>query len=161
LTGTAGITILSGCLSKSPSGGSPYEYIEIDDGPAFEPGLQDVTEPGYYAALVVARHEVELFDFAQLSDAEATFIRKTDFSEASLGLVQVCPLNSSMRLEIVDTHQSEIELTVKLVVRDETPHSDDHVISTLLLRVSRPIPDQIAVELDIADRHETFAGTRL
>jgi hypothetical protein len=160
LTGTASITILSGCLSEPSSSGPSYEQIEIDDGPTFAPGLQDVTERGYYAALVVTEDETELFDFERLSDAEAEFVRETDFSASYLGLVQVCPLNSSMRFEIVDIHESDVNLTVNVAVRDETPHSDDRVISSLLLRVSHPAPDRIAVELDIADRHETFSGAR-
>jgi hypothetical protein len=160
LTGTAGITILSGCLSEPSSDGPSYEHIEIDDGPTFGLGLQDVTERGYYAALVVTEAEVELFDFERLSDVEAEFVRATDFSASYLGLVQVCPLNSSMRFEIVDIHESDVTLTVNVVVRDETPHSDDRVISTLLLRAPHPVPDRIAVELDIADSHETFSGTR-
>jgi hypothetical protein len=160
LTGTAGITILSGCLSEPSSDGPSYEYIEIDGGPPFGPGLQDVTERGYYAALVVTENEAELFDFERLSDVETEFVRGTDFSASYLGLVQVCPLNSSMRFELVDIQESDANLTVNVVVRDETPHSDDRVISTLLLRVSHPVPDRIAVELDIADRHETFSGAR-
>jgi hypothetical protein len=160
LTGTAGIAILPGCPSE-PSANSPsYEHIEIDDGPTFGPGLRDVTERGYYAALVVTGDEAELFDFERLSDVEAEFVRRTDFSASYLGVVQVCPLNSSMRLEVVDTRESDVELTVDVVVRDEPPHSDDRVISTLLLRGSRPVPDRIAVELDIAGRYETFSGTR-
>jgi len=161
LTGTAGITILSGCPSEPSSSGPSYEHIEIDDGPTFGPGLQAVTERGYYAALVVTEDEAELFDFERLADVEAAFVRGTDFSASYLGLVQVCPLNSSMRFEIVDINESDVNLTVNLVVRDETPHSDDRVISTLLLRIPHPVPDRIAVELDIADRHETFSGTRL
>jgi hypothetical protein len=160
LTGTAGITTLSGCLSGSSSDGPSYEHIEIDDGPTFGPGLQDVTERGYYAALVVTEDDAELFDFERLSDVEAEFVRGTDFSASYLGLVQVCPLNSSMRFEIGDVHESDVTLTVNGVVRDETPHSDDRVISTLLLRVSHPVPDRIAVKLDIADSHEMFSGTR-
>ncbi len=160
LTGTAGITTFSGCLSAPSSSGPSYEHIEIDDGPTFGPGLQDVTEQGYYAALVVTDDEAELLDFERLSDVEAAFVRGTDFSASYLGLVQVCPLNSSMRFEIVDIHESDVNLTVNVVVRDETPHSDDQVISTLLLRVSHPVPDRISVELDIADHHETFSGTR-
>ncbi|MFC6720225.1 hypothetical protein ACFQHN_22100 [Natrialbaceae archaeon GCM10025896] len=119
-----------------------------------------MTEQGYYAALVVTDDEAELLDFERLSDVEAAFVRGTDFSASYLGLVQVCPLNSSMRFEIVDIHESDVNLTVNVVVRDETPHSDDQVISTLLLRVSHPVPDRISVELDIADHHETFSGTR-
>ena len=52
---------------------------------------------------------------------------------------------------------------VNVAVRDETPHSDDAVITTLLLRVARDgsaAPDNIAVELDIGDHHETFSGSR-
>ena len=161
LTGTAGITVLSGCLSEQSSDGLPYEHIEIDDGPTFGPGIQDVTEQGYYAALVVTEDEVELFDFERLSDLEAAFVRGTDFSASYLGLVQVCPLSSSMQFEIVDLHESGSDLTVDVAVRDETPHSDDRVISTLLLRLSHPVPDRITVELEIADRDERFSGTRL
>jgi hypothetical protein len=160
LTGTAGITTVSGCLSAPSANGLSYEHIEIDDGPTFGPGLQDVTERGYYAALVATGDEAGLFGFERLSDVEAEFVRGTDFSASYLGLIQVCPLNSSMRFEIVDLHESESTLTVNVVIRDEPPHSDDRVISTLLLRVSHPVPDHIAVNLDIADRSETFSGGR-
>ncbi|MFW5965758.1 MAG: hypothetical protein ACOCP3_03335 [Halodesulfurarchaeum sp.] len=161
LTGTLGSTILSGCLTESPADSPSYEHIEIDDGPTFGPGLQDETERGYYAAVVLTEDEAELFDFERLSDAEAAFVRETDLSVSYLGLVQVCPLNSSMRFEILDIHESDVKLTVEVVIRDEPPHSDDRVISTLLLRVPHPVPDRIAVELDIADHEVTFSGTRL
>jgi|GEM_PF-2650736 len=160
LAGATGVTILPGCLSAPSSVDTSYEHIEIDGGPPFGPGLQDVTERGYYAALVVARDEADLFDFERLSDAETAFVRETDFSASYLGLVQVCPLSSSMRFEIARVHESDANLTVNAVVRDEPPHSDDRVISTLLLCVSHPVPDRITVELDIGNRHETFSGGR-
>jgi len=150
--------MLSGCLSDSASGGPSHEQLEIDDGPTFDPGLQDVTEEGYYAALVATEDAAALFDFERLSDAEAEFVRETDFGASYLGVVQVCPLSSSMRFELLDVQDSEATVTVSLAVRDEAPHSDDRVISTLLLRISHPVPDRIAVELDIADRRETFSG---
>ncbi|WP_229113809.1 hypothetical protein [Halapricum desulfuricans] len=161
LTGTASAAAISGCLSAPSSRGPSYERLEIDGSPPFEPGLQDVTDRGRYAALVVTERQAELFDFRRLSDPEAAFVGETDFSASYLGVVQVCPLNSSMRFEVVDVHESDVTLTVGAVVRDEPPHSDDRVISTLLLRIRRPAPDRITVELDIANRRETFSGARL
>lgn len=106
-----------------------------------------VLAPGTGGFSLVTENKAELFDFARLSDVEVEFVRGTDFSASYLRLVQVCPLSSSMRFELVEIQESDANLTVNVVVRDETPHSDDRVISTLLLRVSHPVPDRIAVEL--------------
>jgi hypothetical protein len=78
-------------------------------------------------------------------------------------VIQVSALRSSMRFEIVDIHESGVNLTVNVAVRDEEPRSDDQVVTTLLLRVAREpegVPDNIAVELDIGEHHETFSGAR-
>jgi hypothetical protein len=160
LTGTVGIAVLPGCLSELSSDSLSYEHLEIDDGPTFEPGLQDLTEEGYYAALVVTEQERELFDFARLSDTESEFVRGTDFSSSYIGLAQVGPLNSSMRFDVTGVDERDDNLRVNVTIRDEPPHSDDRVISTLLLRIPRPAPAGITVELGIADRLETFSGTR-
>jgi len=163
-TGTTGIAILSGCLSDPSSGGPAYETLEIDDGPAVGPGLRDESERDFFAALVVTDEEAGMFDFERLSDAETEFVSATDFGESYLGVVQVSALNSSMRFEVVDLHESDVNLTVNVAVRDDTPHSDDRVITTLLLRVTRGgerVPDSIAVELDVGGHHETFSGSRL
>ena len=78
-----------------------------------------------------------MFDFEWLSDAETEFVTGTEFGESYLGVVQVSALTSSMRFEVVDVHESDVNLTVNVAVRDDTPHSDDRVITTLLLRVTR------------------------
>lgn len=162
-TGTAGLTGFIGCLSAPSSGGPAYEDIEIDDGPVFGPGLQDMKQRSYYAALICTEEEADLFDFDRLLDSETAFVTETNFGESYLGLIQASPLNSSMRFDVVDIHESDVNLTVNVAIRDDPPHSDDRVISTLLLRVARDrgeVPDSIAVELDIADHHETFSGSR-
>lgn len=161
--GTTASTLLAGCLSDPSSGGPAYEAMEIDDGRVFGPGLRDETERDYYAALVVTEEDAELFDLERLSDTGTTFLRETDFEESYLGMIQVSALNSSMRFEIVDLHDSDVNLTVNVAVRDDSPYSDDRVITTLLLRVARAgggPPDSIAVELDIGDHHQTFSGSR-
>ncbi|MEF8915513.1 hypothetical protein [Natronomonas sp.] len=165
MTGTAGLTGLAGCswVSDPSSGGPAYEAREIDDGPVFDPGLQEATERDYAAALVVTESDAELFDFARLSEADAAFVDETDFEVSYLGVIQVSALRSSMRFEVVDIHESDVNLTVNVAVRDDEPRSDDLVITTLLLRVAREgdaPPGNIAVELDIGEHHETFSGSR-
>lgn len=165
VTGTTGLTGLTGCSwVPSPSSGGPaYEPHEIDGGPVFEPGLQQETERAYYAALVVTEADAEMFDFGRLSDGDAAFIDETDFEVSYLGVIQVSALRSSMRFDVVDIHESNVNLTVNVAVRDEEPRSDDQVITTLLLRVAREpggVPDNIAVELDVGEHHETFSGSR-
>jgi hypothetical protein len=162
-SGTAGVVLWSGCLSSPSSGGPSYESREIDDGPVFAPGLQDAIERDYYAAVLVTEAQADGFDADLLSETEGEFLTGTDFGASYLGVIQVSALNSSMHFEIVDIHESDVNLTVNVAVRDETPHSDDAVITTLLLRVARDgsaAPDNIAVELDIGDHHETFSGSR-
>lgn len=165
MTGATGLTGLTGCswVPNPSSGGPAYEAHEIDDGPVFEPGLQEKTERGYYAALVVTEADAEMFDFGRLSDADAAFVDETDFEVSYLGVIQVSALRSSMRFEVVDIHESGVNLTVNVAVRNEEPRSDDQVVTTLLLRVAREpegVPDNIAVELDIGEHHETFSGAR-
>lgn len=165
VTGTTGLTGLAGCswVPNPSSGGPAYEPHEIDDGPVFEPGLQEPTERDYAAALVVTESDAELFDFARLSEADAAFVEETDFEVSYLGVIQVSALRSSMRSEVVDIHESDVNLTVNVAVRDDEPRSDDLVITTLLLRVAREgdaPPGNIAVELDIGEHHETFSGSR-
>lgn len=162
--GVAGLTFSAGCLQGPSSGGPDYGSREIDDGPLFGPGLQDETDRDYYAALVVTEAHVDGFDLDRLSDVEAAFVNDTDFRTAYLGVIQVSALNSSTRFELVDVHESSVNLTVVIAVRDDTPHSDDRVITTLLLRVDRDgggVPDTIAVELDVGEHHETFSGSQL
>lgn len=159
--GASAAVLLAGCLAGPSSGGPPYEAHEVDDGPVFGPGLADEGERAYFAALVTSDGEADDFDWRRAREADRAFVEGTDLRTSYLGLVQVSALNSSMRFEVVDLHESEANLTVVVAVRDPTPHSDDRVISTLLLRVDREgggVPDRIAVELDIGEHHETFSG---
>lgn len=158
---TSGLALLAGCLDGPSSGGPSYETHEIDDGPVFSAGLQDETERGYYAALITGPGEAEEFDWDRAPEAAREFVENTDFTESYLGLIQVGELNSSMRFEVVDLTESDVNLTVVVAVRDETPHSDDLVITTFLVRVASDgsdAPEQISVELTIGDHHETFTG---
>lgn len=158
---SGGAALLAGCLESPSSGGPPYETHEVDDGPVYGSGLQDENERAYFAALVTSEDEADAFDWDRAREADRAFVDGTDFRTSYLGLVQVSALNSSMRFEVVDLHESDVNLTVVVAVRDPTPHSEDRVISTLLLRVDREgggVPDRIAVELDIGDHHETFSG---
>jgi hypothetical protein len=52
-------------------------------------------------------------------------------------------MKSSLRFEPVDIQESDVNLTVNVVVRDETLPSVDRLISIILLRVSHPVPDRI------------------
>lgn len=162
--GLAGLSLSAGCLQGPSSGGPGYDSIEIDDGPVFGPGLQNDVHRDYFAALVVTDSQADRFDLGRLSDAEAEFVDATDFRTAYLGVIQVSALNSSMRFELVDLHESDVNLTVVVAIRDDPPHSDDRVITTLLLQVDRDgwrVPKNIAVELDIGEHHETFSGSRI
>lgn len=159
--GATAAVLLAGCLAGPSSGGPPYESHEVDDWPVYAPGLADESERAYFAALVTSEDEADAFDWRRAREADRAFVEGTDFRTSYLGLVQVSALNSSMRFEVVDLHESDVSLTVVVAVRDPTPRSDDRVISTLLLRVDREGgggPARIAVELDIGDHHETFSG---
>ncbi|SEO21820.1 hypothetical protein SAMN04487948_101150 [Halogranum amylolyticum] len=155
-------TTLSGCLSAPSSGGPQYETHEIDGGAVFAPGLQDENEDAVFAALVTTSEESEAFVLDQFpAKADRTFVRATDFATQYLGVVQVAGLNSSMGLRVVDVAASRANLTVVVAVDDPTPQSDDRVVTTLLVRVTRdgdPVPDAIRVELSFDGRHETFSG---
>jgi len=66
-----------------------------------------------------------------------------------------------MTVRVVDVATSRANLVVVANVDDPTPHSDDRVITTLLVRVTRdgdPVPDAIRVELSFDGRHEAFSG---
>lgn len=161
VTGAIGGTALAGCLNAPSSGGPPYTAHEIDDGPVFGPGLRDENEREYYAALVTNESGVGAFEERRMDDDSTTFLEETDFSQEYLGVVQVSKLNSSMRFDVLEIQESDVNLTVVVAVRDEPPYSDDRVITTLLVRVTsqhRTAPDRIGVELDIGDHHETFSG---
>lgn len=155
------VSSLAGCLPSPSSGGPPYTTHEIDDGPVFAPGLRDENERAYYAALVTDEREAAAFDRERMDEPSTAFVETTDFGREYLGVVQVSRVNSSMRCDVLEVKESDVNLTVVVAVRDATPHSDDRVITTLLVRVTgerRTPPDSIAVELDIGDHHETFAG---
>ncbi|MFC4357956.1 hypothetical protein ACFO0N_08350 [Halobium salinum] len=163
VVGAAWLGSFAGCLDGPSSGGPPYETREVDDGSLFGPGLQDENERAYYAALVADAEATSHFDWEQAGDADRAFVEETDFAESYLGLVQVGQLTSSMRFEVVDCKESDVNLTVVLAVRDDEPHSDDRVITTLLFRMTsdrRRVPENVAVELDVGDHHETFSGGR-
>jgi hypothetical protein len=148
-------------VTAPSAGGPPYTSHEIDDGPVFGPGLRDEHERAYYAGVVTTECEASAFEMDRLDDESTAFVEETDFSRASLGVVQVSQLNSSMRFDVLELSESDVTLTVVVAVRDEPPYSDDRVITTLLLRVTgqhRTPPDRIAVELHIGDHHVTFAG---
>jgi hypothetical protein len=159
---SAGMFALAGCLSSPSSGGPPYEIHELDDGPVYEPGLQDEAELAYFATLVTDRDEADAFDLSGQSRAVAReFVAATDFDEQLLGVVQVAGLNSSMVLRVPDVSLSDVNLTVVVSVEDKTPFSDDRVISTLFVRVTRTEnrrPNRIAVELSLGEQHRTFSG---
>lgn len=159
---TLSTTILAGCLSGPSSGGPRYQVREIDDGAVYEPGLHDETTEAFFAALVSSEEEADAFDLERIPrEADRAFIRETEFESAYLGVVQVAGLNSSMVLRVVDIATSRANLTVVVAVDDPTPYSDDRVITTLLVRVTRdgaPIPGAIQVELSIRDRQVTFSG---
>jgi hypothetical protein len=158
---SVGTLALAGCLSSPSSGGPPYETHEIDDGSVYAPGLSDETDLDFYAALLTSDDELDDFDRSRLPDAAREFVDATDFADHLLGVVQVAGVNSSMEFRVPDVSLSDVNLTVVVDVADPTPHSDDVVISTLLVRVTRTDnrrPEQIAVELSIGDRHETFSG---
>lgn len=162
--GVAGMTLSTGCLEVPSSGSPDYESSEIDNGAIFGPGLQDDLDREYDAALVVTESEANVFDLDRLSDAETAFINTTDFSSSYLGVIQVSEIDASRRIEVVDIHQSNVNLTVVVAVRGDTSNADERVITTLLLRVERVeegIPDTISVELDIGDDHETFSGSQV
>lgn len=155
-------TALSGCLSAPSSGGPQYETHEIDGGAVFASGLRDENEDAVFAALVTTSEESGAFVLDQFPrEADRRFVRTTDFATQYLGVVQVAGLNSSMNLRVVDVAASRVNLTVVAAVDDPTPQSDDRVVTTLLVRVTRngdPVPDAIHVELSFDGRHETFSG---
>lgn len=153
---------IAGCLSGPSSSGPRYQVREIDDGALYEPGLHDETTEAFFAALLTSEDEVDAFDHERIPrEADRVFILETEFKSAYLGVVQVAGLNSSMTLRVVDIATSRANLTVVVAVDDPTPHSDDRVITTLLIRVARdgaPTPEAIQVELSLGGRQVTFSG---
>lgn len=163
LSASAGVATVSlgGCLEPPSSGGPPYETYEIDDGPVYEPGLQDERPTEFYAGLVTSEDDAAAFDRSRLSGDGKQFIEGTAFPQEYLGVVQVSGVNSSLDAWVPDVSESRTNLTVVVDLADESPASDDRVITTLLVRVTRTrrtIPEKISVELSMGDRHETFAG---
>ncbi|MDG5778772.1 hypothetical protein VB773_00120 [Haloarculaceae archaeon H-GB2-1] len=131
------VVLLVGCPRGPSSGGPPYESHELIDGLVLESGLRDEPERGYYTTLITSAAETDRFDREQATDAVRSFVENTSFDESFLSVVQVAGLNSSMEFDVVDLERSDVNLTVVVAVRNPTPHSDDWVITTLLLRVAK------------------------
>jgi hypothetical protein len=165
LAGAAGLAgVATGCLRAPAAAGPRYETLEVDAGGVYRPGLRDETEEAFLAALVASEAAAAAFDLdAVPRAADRAFVRETDFDAAFLAVVQVAGLNSSMVLRVVDVASGRATLTVVVAVDDPTPHSDDRVVTTLLVRVRRddaPVPDAVRVELSFDGREVTFSGRR-
>ncbi len=157
-----GVLSFAGCLESASSRPPPYETREIDDGPFYDPGLQNEQSMNFFADLVTSASEARGFDLQTLPrQTDRTFIEATDYRTAYLGVVQVSGLSSSMSIRLVDIAATPEQLGLVLSVEDETPQSDDRVIITFLIRVQpeRQIPpDRIWIQLSIGDRTETFSN---
>jgi len=155
---------LAGCLRSPSSGGPPYDVHEIDGGAVYGPGLGDERPLAFFAALVADEAALADFDVDALTrEEDREFITATDFETELLGVIQVSGVNSSRSFWVPDVARSDVNLTVIVAAEDPTPHSDDRVITTLLVRVTDtggPIPDKISVELSLGDRVELFSGDR-
>lgn len=160
----------AGCLESPSSSPPPYETREIDDGPFYTPGLRDELSTDFFASLVTSDSEAREFDLQALPrNTDRTFIKATDYRTSYLGVVQVSGLNSSMSIWLIDMAAAPEQLGLVLGVEDETPQSDDRVITTFLIRIQKerqppflvrePPPDRIWVQLSIGDRTETFSGS--
>jgi hypothetical protein len=155
---------LAGCGWSPSSGGPPFEFHEVDDGPVFGPGLQDELDLEFYAAVVTDEAATEAFDVDRLPPDAHSFIRATDFGSQYLAVVQVSGVNSSMAFDVADVAEGGANTTVVASLDDRTPHSEDRVISTLLVRVTAQggfDPEGVTVEFHLNDRHETFEGDRV
>lgn len=165
LGATAALVPLAGCLTSPSSSSPPHEAVEVDDGPVYGPGLESELEEAFYAGLIVEDSGAERFDRPSLPPPARSFLDETDFSTHLLGVVQIAGVNSSTHLDVVDLALTAASFTVVLALRDEPPHSDDRVITTLLVRVPRraagTAPERINVELGIDDRDVTFSGDRV
>lgn len=119
------------------------------------------TERAYYATLLTSADDTTQFDWERTGSSARGFVERTAFDEAYPGVIQVGNVDPSMRFDIVDLKQSDVNLTAVIAVRNDSPSGEDRVITTLLHRVrlnGREVPTQIAVELDIGNHHETFTG---
>lgn len=162
LASSAGLLPLAGCIEAPSSSSPPYEAVEIDDGPVFEPGLASEIEEAFYAALLLGDAARSAFDRTLLDQPGQAFLADTDFDTHLLGLVQVAGVNSSTHLDVVDLALTQSGFTVVLALRDDPAYTDDRVITTLLVRVPRkqgPQPDRIWVELGIGGRDVSVSGS--
>ena len=142
---------------------------EIDDGALYGPGLALGPSMEVFADLVTSDAQARAFDLQAVPrDADRAFIEATDYRTAYLGVVQVSGLNSSMSVQLVDIAVSADQLVLAFDVEDTPPHSDDWVITSILVRVKRErrlpsaaresSPDGIRVRLSIGDRTMTACG---
>ncbi|MHB9287020.1 hypothetical protein ACKVMT_08270 [Halobacteriales archaeon Cl-PHB] len=151
----------AGCLESPSSAPPPYETREIDDGPVYKLGLRDELSMDFFADLVTSDSEAREFDLQALPrKTDRTFIEETDYRTSYLGVVQVSGLTSSMSIWLIDMAAAPGDLGLVLGVEDETPQTDDRVITTFLVRVRKERqtpPTGIWVQLSIGDRTETFS----
>ena len=153
---------LAGCLRSPSSGGPPYRTHEIDDGPVYAPGLRDERSTEFYAAVVRTGTATDRFDPDRLAGTGGRrFVDRTEFGRQYLAVVQAGGINSSMRFRVPDVSESRASLTVIASLEDDPPYSEDSVITTLLIRVTRTrrvVPDRVRVELSIGDRRVVITG---
>ena len=165
----AGVVSVAGCLQPPASSPPRYETREIDDGALYGPGLALGPSMEVFADLVTSDAQARAFDLQAVPrDADRAFIEATDYRTAYLGVVQVSGLNSSMSVQLVDIAVSADQLVLAFDVEDTPPHSDDWVITSILVRVKRErrlpsaaresSPDGIRVRLSIGDRTMTACG---
>lgn len=130
--------------TPTPGGGeiadnSTYVFDHADVGsPVIEGGLAypegGVANATYYATLVGNASDAERFDWSAMPEEAAAFVNGTDFSTASLVVVQAMPKSSvpDYRVESIDREAG----TVSIRLNDSSDHSTtDITVETVLIRV--------------------------
>jgi hypothetical protein len=155
---------LGGCTGSPSSGGPPFTFHDIDDGPVFGPGLYDEREREFYAGLLVDRAAIAAFDRERLGPDARSFLNATEFGSQYLVVVQVSGVPASMGFDVADVAEGGSNTTVVASLDDRTPTTGNRVVSTLLVRVTARDgfePRGVTVEFHLNERHRTFDGERV
>lgn len=155
---------LAGCTGSPSSGGPPFTFHEVDDGPVFGPGLHDEREREFYAGLLVDRAAIAAFDRERLRPDARSFLAATEFDGQYLVVVQVSGVPASMDFDVADVAEGGSDTTVVASLDDRSPAAENRVVSTLLVRVTARDgfePRGVTVEFHLNERHRTFDGVRV
>lgn len=140
----------AGPTDADPGPPETYVFDHADVGaPAIEGGLtypaQHDETVERYVTTVSSRAEADRFNDDVLGPDAQAFVANTSFEEEYLVVIQVYPASSWPDYEVEAVAYSGGELSVT-INRSSNLGTSDITVETVLIRLDRPVPDEITVK---------------